>query len=117
MARARTIIGFGVPKSLQECPPGPRAITSKRRLPRASATTVSEPAPSTAGAARNHLKAAAAKGLRDHRVGAGAIDDDAVSNGIPPAWRLKNMTHAAQIAFAFFSYIADKQERQSVRNR
>src|SRR5713226_4663936 len=47
MARASTRIGLGAPKSLQECPPGPRTMTSKRRLPRASATIVSDPAPSS----------------------------------------------------------------------
>src|ERR1700731_7664 len=47
MARERAMIGLGAPKALQEWPPGPRTITSKRRLPRASATTVSAPAPST----------------------------------------------------------------------
>ena len=47
MARASAMIGLGAPKSLQEWPPGPRTITSKRRLPSASATTVSDPAPST----------------------------------------------------------------------
>ena len=46
-ARASTTMGLGAPKSLQECPPGPRTMTSKRRLPRASATMVSEPAPSS----------------------------------------------------------------------
>src|SRR5215831_21319027 len=46
MARARITIGLGAPKSLHECPPGPRTIISKRRLPSASATIVSEPAPS-----------------------------------------------------------------------
>ena len=40
-------MGLGAPKSLQECPPGPRTITSKRRLPKASATIVSAPAPSS----------------------------------------------------------------------
>src|SRR6266404_9172129 len=47
IVRDRTIIGLGAPKSLHEGPPGPRTITSKRRLPSASATTVSAPAPST----------------------------------------------------------------------
>ncbi len=47
MARASTTMGLGVPKSLHECPPGPRTITSKRRLPSASATIVSAPAPSS----------------------------------------------------------------------
>src|SRR4051794_40232014 len=46
IALARITIGFGAPKSLQEWPPGPRTITSKRRLPKASATIVSQPAPS-----------------------------------------------------------------------
>src|SRR5450631_2251727 len=47
IALARITIGLGAPKSLHECPPGPRTITSKRRLPRASATIVSAPAPSS----------------------------------------------------------------------
>src|SRR5579872_6400439 len=47
IALARITMGLGAPKSLQECPPGPRTITSKRRLPRASATIVSAPAPSS----------------------------------------------------------------------
>src|ERR1700722_499044 len=47
MARARITIGFGAPKSLHECPHGPRTLTSKRRPPGASATIVSEPAPSS----------------------------------------------------------------------
>ncbi len=83
------MIGLGAPKSLQEWPPGPRTITSKRRLPRASATMVSAP---------------------------GAIDNDAVGNRIAPARRCENMTHAAQIAFAFFSDVADEDIGQRVRN-
>src|SRR5579872_5090649 len=47
IARPRTTIGLGAPKSLHECPPGPRTVISKRRLPRASATMVSVPAPSS----------------------------------------------------------------------
>ena len=58
--------------------------------------------------ARNHLKAAAAQSLCDYRVRSGTVDDDAVSDGITPARCLKNMAHAAQIAFAFFSHIANE---------
>ena len=47
IALARITIGLGAPKSLHECPPGPRTITSNRRLPSASATIVSAPAPSS----------------------------------------------------------------------
>ena len=47
IAFARITMGLGAPKSLHECPPGPRTITSNRRLPSASATIVSAPAPSS----------------------------------------------------------------------
>ena len=47
MARASTAMGLGSPKSLHECPPLPRKLISKRRLPSAWLTTVSVPAPST----------------------------------------------------------------------
>src|ERR1043166_3409570 len=45
-AREPRAIGLGTPKSLQECPPGPRKVISKRRLPSAWLTYVSVPEPS-----------------------------------------------------------------------
>ena len=47
IALAKITMGLGAPKSLHEWPPGPRTMTSKRRLPKASATMVSAPAPSS----------------------------------------------------------------------
>ena len=39
-------IGFGIPASVQECPPGAEIVTRNRRLPSASVTATSCPAPS-----------------------------------------------------------------------
>ncbi len=69
-----------------------------------------------AGAAGDDFEAAAAEGLGDDGVGAGAIDDNAVCNGIAPARRLEDMAHAAQVAFSFFAHVANEDEGQGVRN-
>ena len=84
MIFARTTIGLGTPKSLQEWPPGPVTVTSKRRLPRPSAMIESVPAPSI--------------------MMEKSID-------IFPARLVEDVPDTAQIAFAFFPHIADEDDR------
>ncbi len=64
--------------------------------------------------AHNHLKAPAAQGLGDNRIGARTVEHHAVGNRILPARRGKNVPHAAQIALTFFAHITDKHKRQRV---
>ena len=40
----------------------------------------------------------------------------AVGNRVAPARRGENVSHAAQVAFTFFSHVADKHKRQRMRN-
>ena len=67
-----------------------------------------------ARSAHNYLEPAAAQRFGDDGVGTGAIQDQAVSDGILPAWRGKNVPHAAQIAFALFANVANEQKRHLV---
>ena len=87
MALPKITIGLGAPKSLHECPPGPRTMTSKRRLPKASATIVSAPAPSS--------------------TSVWAIE-------FFPARRGKDVPHPSEIAFSLFANIANEHERQGM---
>src|ERR1044071_687114 len=61
-----------------------------------------------AGATEGDLKAAAAQRLVDVCVSTRAIDDQQGSDDVTP-WRSgKQVTHAAQVAFAFFTHVADE---------
>ena len=82
-ARLRMRMGLGVPASVQEWPPGPVTVTRKRRLPRARVTTAVVPPPSRAMAAAMR-----------RRVGAA----------------LEEMTHAAEVALAFFAYVGGEED-------
>src|SRR5438067_8705621 len=66
-------------------------------------------------AADGHLKAAAAERFCNDGVGACAIEHHASLNRILPLGIGKNATHAPQIAFALFPYVADEQKRSSMR--
>ena len=60
--------------------------------------------------AKGDLKTPAAQRLIDVSVSAGAIDHEQGADGVAP-WRGgKEMPHAAQIAFAFFTHIADEKD-------
>src|SRR6267154_3562618 len=67
-------------------------------------------------AANDDLEAAAPESLCYHGVGASAVHDYAVSNGVPPAGGSENVAHATQVAFALLANIADEQKWQSMRN-
>jgi len=62
--------------------------------------------------ADDYFKTTAAQGFGDNCVRACAIEHQAVVDGIFPARRGKNVPHAAQIAFAFFADVANKQQWQ-----
>src|SRR5258708_714092 len=68
------------------------------------------------GTAHDDLEAAAPESLCHHGVGASAVNDYAVGNGVSPARGRENVPHAAQVAFALLANIADEQKWQSVRN-
>ena len=63
-------------------------------------------------AADRDLKAAAAERPVHQCIGAGAIHDQGVSNGIFPLRIGKDVPHAAQIAFTLLADIGDKDNRQ-----
>ena len=54
--------------------------------------------------------AAAAQGLRDHDVATGAIEHQVGDDALAPRRRAIQMTHSPQVAFSFFSDIADKEQ-------
>src|ERR1051326_3673315 len=62
-----------------------------------------------AGTAKSNLKATAAQCLIDIRVSSGSIDYEQRADCVAP-WRgRKEMPHAAKIAFAFLTHIADEK--------
>src|SRR5207302_7271977 len=66
--------------------------------------------------ANDDLEAAAPESLCYHGVGASAVHDYAVGNGVPPAGGSENVTHATQVAFALLANITDEQKWQCMRN-
>ena len=69
-----------------------------------------------AGAGNGDLVAAAAKGLSDGGVGAGAIEND-VGGDAAGEWAvLVDMAHAAQVALPFFANVAEDDERNRQRD-
>ena len=66
--------------------------------------------------AHDDLEATAAQGLRNHRVRASAIDDEAVGNCVPPCRSLRNAPHAPEVAFTLLAYIPDKQKGHAMGN-
>ena len=69
-----------------------------------------------AGADDGDLVAAAAQGLGDGRVRAGAIQNDVGGDAAGQRTLAVKMAHAAQIAFALFAHIAQKDERRGQFN-
>ena len=82
-AMASAAMGLGVPASVKLWPPGPLMVTWKRRLPRAWVTAESAP---------------------------GAIEDDVGGDATGEGRLLVEMADAAQIAFAFFAYVAEHDD-------
>src|SRR5581483_3955630 len=64
----------------------------------------------TSRAAHDYFKAPAAQGLSNNRIGPAAIDNDRFVDAILPAGLFENMADAAQVALAFFTYVADEQD-------
>src|SRR5580692_11844840 len=64
----------------------------------------------------DHFKATAAQRLGNYGVSPGTVDDHTIGDCITPAWRGKNVPHAAEVALALFADVPDKHERQRVRN-
>jgi hypothetical protein len=67
-----------------------------------------------AGTAHDNFETSTAQRLSHDRVRAGPIQNQAVGDGVLPAWRRENVSHSAQVAFALFPNIADKDERHGV---
>ena len=65
----------------------------------------------TAGSGDGNLIAAAAEGLGDGSVGAGAIEDDVSRDAAGERAVIVDVTHAAQVALAFFADVAENDER------
>src|SRR5260370_40165165 len=61
-------------------------------------------------ATKGDFKAAAAKGLGYVGIGARAINDEKGMDGILPRSRGENVAHAAQVALAFFTYVAEEND-------
>src|SRR5260370_977563 len=63
-----------------------------------------------ARATKGDFKAAAAQGLGHVGIGARAINDEKGMDGILPRSRGENVAHAAQVALAFFTHVADEND-------
>src|SRR5215472_11084444 len=62
----------------------------------------------TSGTAKPDFKALASQGLTYVGIGASSINYQQGANGLAPIRIGKNVTHAAQVAFAFFTHIANE---------
>ena len=69
-----------------------------------------------AGAADDHLKTPAAERFRDNRIGSRTVEHHAEADGIFPFAGRENVAHAPQVPLAFFTDVADEQERLPVTN-
>src|SRR5579859_2842103 len=63
-----------------------------------------------AGTTKGDLKTPAAERLIDIRVRACAIDYEKRPDGVAPRRCRKQMPHAAKIAFAFITHVADEKD-------
>ena len=57
----------------------------------------------------------AAQSFGNDGVGSCAIEHHQRSYGCRPLGLLKDVSHAAQVAFAFFTHVADKKNRSGIR--
>ena len=69
-----------------------------------------------AGAGDSDLKAAAAEGLRNGGVGASAVENDVGHDAAGKRSLIVEVTHAAQVAFAFFADVGENDKGRSQFN-